>query len=147
MCIKVSEIECEKYHFDTAMIEGIRELNSFFAEYNGEKYVAGYMHRHQWLRSAFRNYRSSSPEVQGYLKRLVELHTEECRARGSAESRRRHNAFVLTYITDQKYTPKEIARMQRITTRAVWKDLNHVFDDMMLLAFGVDGIKPKAECK
>lgn len=81
-------------------------------------------------------------EIGVYLKRPVELHTEECRIRGSTESRRRHNAFVLVYITDQKHTPKEIARMQRLTPRAVWKDLNHVLDEMMLLAFGVDGIKP-----
>lgn len=37
--------------------------------------------------------------------------------------------------------------MQQLTTRAVWKDINHVLDDMMLLAFGVDGIKPTAQEK
>ena len=133
------------HNFDTAVIEGIHALNSLFAEYASEEYATGYMQRRQWLRSAFRNYRSSSPEEQGYLKRLVEMHTEECRIRGSTESRRRHNAFVLAYITDRKHTPKEIARMQRLTQRAVWKDLNHVLDEMMLLAFGVDGIKPISE--
>lgn len=132
------------YDFDTTVQEGIQAVNSLFSEYASEEYATRYMQRRQWIRSAFRNYRSSSPEEQGYLKRLVELHTEQCRIRGSTESRRRHNAFVLAYITDRKHTPKEIARMQRLTPRAVWKDLNHVFDDMMILAFGVDGMKPNA---
>lgn len=132
------------HNLDITVLEGTQVLNSLFAEYASEEYVTRYTQQRQWLRSAFRNYRSSSPEEQRYLKRLVELHTEECRIRGSTESRRRHNAFVLAYITDRKHTPKEIARMQRLTPRAVWKDLNHVIDDMMILAFGVDGMKPNA---
>lgn len=130
------------YDFDTTAQKGIQAVNSLLAEYASEEYATGYMRRRQWLRSAFRNYRSSSPEEQCYLKQLVELHTEDCRIMGSTESRRRHNAFVLTYITDRKHTPKEIARMQRITPRMVWKDLNSVLDDMMVFAFGVDGMKP-----
>ncbi len=133
------------HNLDITVLERTQVLNSLFAEYASEEYVTGYMQRRQWLRSAFRNYRSSSPKKQRYLKRLVELHTEECRIRGSTESRRRHNAFVLAYITDRKHTPKEIAMMQRLTQRAIWKDLNHVLDEMMLLAFGVDGIKPTNE--
>lgn len=132
------------HNLDITVLEGTQVLNSLFAEYASEEYVTRYTQRRQWLRSAFRNYRSSSPEEQRYLKRLVELHTEECRIRGSTESRRRHNAFVLAYITDRKHTPKEIARMQRITPRMVWKDLNFVLDDMMVFAFGVDGMKPNA---
>lgn len=130
------------HNLDITVLEGTHVLNSLFAEYASEEYVTGYMQRRQWLRSAFRDYRSSSPEEQRYLKRLVELHTEECRIRGSTESRRRHNAFVLAYITDRKHTPKEIARMQRITPRMVWNDLNSVLDDIMVFAFGVDGMKP-----
>lgn len=134
------------HNFDTAELEGARVLNSFFAEYPSEEYAEAYIQRRQGLRNAFRNYRTASPEGQKYLKQLLELHTEQCRIYGSTESRRRHNTFVLAYMTTQKYTPKEIARTQRITTRAVWKDLNHVLDDLMVLVFGVDGIKPKAEC-
>lgn len=130
------------YDFNTTVQEGIQAVNSLFSEYASENYAAAYIQRRHWLRNAFRNYRSSSPEEQCYLKQLVELHTEDCRIMGSAESQRRHNAFVLTYITDRKYTPKEVAMIQRITPRMVWKDLNHVFDDMMILAYGVDGMKP-----
>ena len=133
------------YDFDTTVQEGIQAVSSLFSEYASAEYATGYMQRRQWLRNAFRNYRSSSPEDQCYLKLLVELHTEECRISGSTESRRRHNAFVLAYITDRKYTPKEIAMIQRITPRMVWKDLNYVLDDMMVFAFGVDGMKPNTQ--
>ena len=133
------------HNFDTAELEEARVLNSFFSEYPSEEYAEAYIQRRQGLRNAFRNYRTASPEGQKYLKQLVELHTEQCRIYGSTESRRRHNTFILVYMANRKYTLKEIAKMQRITTRAVWKDLNHVFDDIMILAFGVDGIKPSGK--
>lgn len=116
-------------------------LIEWLTEYNSDGYAARYMWRRKWLRDAFRNYHLSSIEEQGYLKRLVEIHTKECRSRGNTECRRRHNTFVLVYIAERRYTAKEIAAIQGITQRAVWKDVNHVLDDMMLLAFGVDGIK------
>ena len=116
--------------------EGVRLARALVREYASEEYSAGYIQRRQRLREAFRNYRTSTSAARAYLKRLVELHAEKCRS-GSTESRRRHNTFVLAYITDRKFTPKEIARMQRISVRVVWRDLNHVLDVMMIYAFGV----------
>lgn len=128
---------------DNTLIDGCSAIKALFDEYSSEKYAAEYMHRRRWLRNAFKNYRSASSEVQSYLGGLVEQHAK-CRTIGNAEYERRHNAFVMMYITERMYSTKKIARMQNITIRTLWNDLNRVLDDLMLLAFGVDGMKPIA---
>lgn len=118
-------------------------MNELFSKYESKEYAAEYLCRRQRLRGAFKNYRTLDPEAQSFLKKLIEAHTTQCRINGGGECKRRHNTFVLTYIADWKFSPKEIARLQGITLRAVYKDLNHVLDDLMVLAFGVDGVKPR----
>lgn len=104
--------------------------------------VADYEQRRQWLRELTANYRSACGDHKAFVTQLVELHEQLCRGFGADEYRRRHNSFVMAYITDRSYSYKEIASIQGITHRTVGKDIDHVLDDFMLLAFGVDGIKP-----
>ena len=128
---------------DGVMLQaGRHALCELFSRYASEEYAAEYLYRRQGLRDAFKNYRTMDPEVQSFLKELMEAHATQSRINGGAECKRRHNTFVLTYIADRKISAKEIARMQGITLRAVYKDLNHVFDNLMVLAYGVDGVKP-----
>lgn len=129
--------------YETMLRPGWDALNELFSRYESEEYATEYLFRRQRLRGAFKSYRSLDPEAQSLLKRLMEAHTAQCRINGGVECKRRHNTFVLTYIADWKFSPKEIARLQGITLRVVYKDLNHVLDDLMVLAFGVDGVKPR----
>lgn len=104
--------------------------------------VADYEQRRQWLRELTANYRSACGDHKAFVTQLVELHEQLCLGFGADEYGRRHNTFLMAYVTDRKYSYKEIASIQGITRRTVGKDIDHVLDDMMLLAFGVDGIKP-----
>lgn len=129
--------------YEIMLQPGWDALNELFSRYESEEYATEYLFRRRGLRGAFKSYRSLEPEAQSLLKRLMEAHTAQCRINGGGECKRRHNTFVLTYIADWKFSPKEIARLQGITLRVVYKDLNHVLDDLMVLAFGVDGVKPR----
>ena len=120
-------------------------MNELFSQYESKEYADEYLCRRQRLQGAFKNYRTLDPEAQNILKKLIEAHTTQCRINGGGECKRRHNTFVLTYIADRKLYPKEIARLQGITLRAMYKDLNHVLDDLMVLAFGIDGVKPRSK--
>lgn len=100
-----------------------------------------YEQRRQWLRELTANYRLTDGDNRIFVDQLVELHASLCLESEADEYRRRHNSFLMAYITDRKYSYKEIASIQGITRRTVGKDIDHVLDDMMLLAFGVDGIK------
>ena len=134
---------------NSAELRGSKLMHSLIAEHETPQYAADYLQRRQCLRELFAGYRTATPELKKYLSRLVDCHTENCRGIDKSEIRRRHNTFVLRFIAERKYTHKEIARIQGITLRAVYKDLNCVLDDLMVLAFGVDGIKPKKlqQCK
>lgn len=101
-----------------------------------------YLQRRQWLLDMSTNYRSTNGDKQAFVAQLVELHASLCLEAEADEHRRRHNSFIMAYITDRSYSYKEIASIQGITHRTVGKDIDHVLDDFMLLAFGVDGIKP-----
>lgn len=101
-----------------------------------------YAQRRQWLRDMTANYRSTDGENHAFIAQLVELHASLCMEAEADEHRRRHNSFLMAYITNRKYSYKEIASIQGITRRTVGKDIDHVLDDMMLLAFGIDGIQP-----
>ena len=114
------------------ILEMIRENDRI--EYNNT-----YNKLRDLLRSAFLNYRSAPPDEKKLLWNLLEKHKQQS---FSAEEQRRHNSFVLMYLTEQKLSPKEIAQIQQIQERTFWIDLNHVLDDLMVLAFGISGIKP-----
>ena len=101
-----------------------------------------YEQRRQWLRELTANYRLTDGDSLAFVNQLVELHASLCLESEADEYRRRHNSFLMAYITDRKYSYKEIASIQGITRRTVGKDIDHVLEDMMLLAFGIDGIKP-----
>ncbi len=115
------------------------ELSEMICENNRPEYIDTYNQMRTILRTEFLNYRSAPPEKRQFLWDLMEKHKLQS---FGAEDRRRHNSFVLMYLTEQKFSPKEIAQIQRIRERTFWKDLNHVLDDLMVLAFGIAGIKP-----
>ena len=129
--------------FNAAELGASKLLNLLMEEYETTQYAADYLQRRQCLRELFTGYRTATPELKEYLSRLVDCHTENCRGIEKSEIRRRHNAFVLRFISERQYSPKEIARIQGITLRTVHNDLNCVLDDLMVLAFGVDGVKPR----
>ena len=118
----------------------MQEMLAMIRENGRIEYATTYSQMRDLLRNAFRNYRSASPEEKKMLSGLLEKHKLQS---FSTEDRRRHNSFVLMYLTDQKFSPKEVAQIQGIRERTFWKDLNHVFDDLMVLAFGIAGIKPR----
>lgn len=103
---------------------------------------ADYAQRRQWLRDMTASYRSTDGDDQAFISQLVEIHAALCLEFEADEYRRRHNTFLMAYITDRKYSYKEIASIQGITHRTVGKDIDHVLDDLMILAFGASGIKP-----
>lgn len=104
--------------------------------------AGNYEQRREWLRELTCNYRVSCGDDRKFIDQLVVTHSLLCLEFEADEYRRRHNSFVMARISEQAYSLSEIASIQGITRRTVGKDIDHVLDDMMLLAFGIDGIKP-----
>lgn len=118
-------------------------LSSFILSCNSEEYRNQYDSLRQDLRDRFRKYRSSPPQDRATLDSMIGSHAAFCLLQNDATARRRHNSFVLMYITDRNYSISQIAKIQGTTSRNVSRDLNHVLDDLMILAFGIDGLPPQ----
>jgi len=97
----------------------------------------------EWLRSVFQElrYRDKTDPLRIWMEKLIKNHEDYCRKSGDDLLIRRHNTFVLMYF--QGYSLSTIRRKQMLCIREISRDLNIVFDSMMIFAFGIDGLKQK----
>lgn len=128
--------------FAEEIIEGQHLLCTTMLRNNSAEYQTMYELLRKELRNAFRNYRASSPSERRIMEQLIGSHAKLCIIQKDVAAKRRHNSFVLMYMANEDYSLTQIAQLQGITRRTVGKDIDHVLDDMMLFAFGIDGIKP-----
>lgn len=115
-------------------------IEAFFRWYNTDEYVAEYNARLKALRALYEGYSTATNENKEILNHLLTTHASYCKQQGKPELLREHNTFVLRYVAG--YSAKEIARNSNGSLRTVFRDISGVFENLMLLAFGVDGIKP-----
>lgn len=120
-----------------------RLLGTAILGLSSAEYLSEWKLLRKGLRNIFRKYHTSTPAVKKELEHLIELHAEMCRIRKDAESKRRHNSFVLMYMADSTWSLSQIAQLHSMTRRAAAKDLDHVLDDLMILAYGIDGLPPQ----
>lgn len=112
-------------------------VKEFFDEYETREYAEKYYERLAWLRELFKGYPTATSRVQAWLREILELHGKLC---FTEESQRRHNTFILIYVAGM--TAREVGRMQAVSESMAWRYVKRVLEDMMLLVFGVEGLKP-----
>lgn len=91
----------------------------------------------------FKNYRTmeSSSHMKAWVEDLINKHTELCKNGENKEKRSRiHNAVVYKYMTKNIHQDITIAKKLGISKDTFYSDIREVFDEMMVIAFGVDGI-------
>ena len=71
---------------------------------------------------------------------LLKTHATICKQQGKPDAMRKHNAFVLRYVAGASV--KEVAVHSHVSKSTVFADILWVLDNMMLLAFGVEGLIP-----
>ena len=70
-------------------------------------------------------------------------HAKYCRNRKNDTIIRQHNSFVMRYVYG--YSCRDIAKKQILNPRTVPRDIDAVFRDLMVLVYGVDGLRQKPE--
>lgn len=115
-------------------------LNGFFRWYDTDEYLDHYEANRAVLRAKFEAYRSATGEEKEIMDRLLSAHAALSKRVGKQEAQRRHNSFVLRYVAGAGI--KEIACHMRVSPSTTCRDISHVFDDMMVFAFGVAGLVP-----
>ena len=72
------------------------------------------------------------------MDQLLTAHAAFGKGEKKPEAQRAHNSFVLRYVAGSKI--KEIAKYLNISGRTVLRDIDLIFDDLMIFAFGVAGM-------
>lgn len=65
----------------------------------------------------------------------------DCEQSGREEALRRYRIVVDTYISDDQMTAEELAQLEHIEKRTVYKDIKAAMRPLSALIFGIDGIK------
>lgn len=57
------------------------------------------------------------------IEKATELYREECEKSGSEEAKRRYRELSMLYLTEEAYTVPEIAEIENISEKTVYKDI------------------------
>lgn len=118
-------------------------IEELFDLYLSDRYWNDYNARLRSLRGLYEDYSTATQGAKEILNRLLSVHASYCKKLGQPELLRKHNTFVLRYVACRSV--KEIARHNKVTVKTVYRDINEVYENLMVLTFGVYGIFP-LEC-
>ena len=76
-----------------------------------------------------------------YINKTLEVYKLICEKSNDVESFRRYQVVHDLYIGETKKTALEIAERQSVHPRTIYKDVNKACETLVVLMFGVDGIK------
>ncbi|PTY77365.1 hypothetical protein B5V89_14895 [Heyndrickxia sporothermodurans] len=76
-----------------------------------------------------------------FINKMIEVYRIMCEQSGDPESLRRYQVVYDLYIGEPRKTAKEIARGQNVHQRTIYKDVNKACETLVVLMFGVDGVK------
>lgn len=116
------------------------QIEQFFCWYETDDYLEQYNANRAALRALFEEYRSATGENRAVMDQLLTAHAALCKRDRKPDAKRRHNTFVLRYVAGA--SPKKIAYQANTSPATVFRDISIVFDTMMVMAFGVEGLIP-----
>lgn len=124
-----SAIYDERQVFDENAIDVLDMMEDYLS--NEDLYVESIK------RSARRTY-----IIMAHINEMLRLFEIYCYNSGKPEDERRFRAIESLYITDMPLTVKEIAKIESIDERTVYKDIDSACEKLSALIFGIDGLSP-----
>lgn len=75
-----------------------------------------------------------------HIDAMLEVYKKDCNR--SLESRRRYRIVYWTYLSeDESKTADDIAEMENVAVRTVFRDIKIAYEELAVLFFGIDGVK------
>lgn len=87
------------------------------------------------------NTRANTTIMLAHLDEMIGVYRHLCEKSAKPEDMRRYRILEARYISDDELTTEEIAELEAIDTRTVFKDLKIVYAKLSVLLFGVDCLK------
>ncbi|MDU5080250.1 hypothetical protein [uncultured Tissierella sp.] len=76
-----------------------------------------------------------------HIKEMLILYETYCMRSSRPEDQRRYRIIESLYITDMPLTIKEVAKIECIDERTVYKDIDAACEKLSALIFGIDGMR------
>lgn len=75
-----------------------------------------------------------------HIDAMLEVYKKDCNR--SPESKRRYRVIYWMYLSeDESKTAEDIAEMENVVVRTVFRDINTAYEELAVLFFGIDGVK------
>lgn len=71
------------------------------------------------------------------IEKATEMYREECEKSGSEEAKRRYRELEMMYLADDVHTVSEIAEMEKISEKTVYKDIGMACAIVSVYLFGM----------
>ncbi|MCD7810437.1 MAG: hypothetical protein LUG91_01090 [Ruminococcus sp.] len=76
-----------------------------------------------------------------HIDEMLRFYKISCEQSGKPEEMRRYRTIMAMYIDDEKKTAREIAEMENVEDRTVYKDITAAIKPISALIFGIDSLK------
>lgn len=127
-------------HFRNAVydLEQVEECDDSFTEII--ELMSGYTKNEELYVNSIKNSAVRTQIIMTHVNRMLDIYKEVC-LKGRLENKRRWNVVYSLYLSDKHMTADDIALMENIDRRTVYKDINACVSDLMILMFGIEGIE------
>ena len=78
--------------------------------------------------------------MMSHVDKMLDTYKTLCQESSRIEEKRRWNALYLRYVADERTTIEEISEILEIDRRTFYRDINHAFEDMAVLLFGIEAM-------
>lgn len=75
-----------------------------------------------------------------HIDAMLEVYKKDCNR--SPEGQRRYRVIYWMYLSeDESKTAEDIAEMENVVVRTVFRDINTAYEELAVLFFGIDGVR------
>lgn len=75
-----------------------------------------------------------------HIDAMLEVYKKDCNR--SPEGQRRYRVIYLMYLSeDESKTAEDIAEMENVVVRTVFRDIKTAYEELAVLFFGIDGVR------
>lgn len=75
-----------------------------------------------------------------HIDAMLEVYKKDCNR--SPEGQRRYRVIYWMYLSeDESKTAEDIAEMENVVVRTVFRDIKTAYEELAVLFFGIDGVR------
>lgn len=99
----------------------------------------GIDHRDDYEVVSIKNRVARTSLMLEHIDAMLEAYHRNCSR--SIEGQRRYRVVKAMFLDDEQMTTGELAEIEHVTERTIFRDISIAYDELSVLFFGIDGVK------